>query len=48
MTLAPFADASGWIVFQVSADVRPVAVVWTAAPGLLLRIPLPLPGKNIS
>ena len=48
MTLAPFADASGWIVFQVSADLRPVAVVWTAAPGLLLRIPLPPPGKNIS
>lgn len=41
ITLAPFADASGWIIFRVSADARPVAVVWTAAPGLVLRIPLP-------
>jgi hypothetical protein len=47
MTLAPFADASGWIFFQVRADARPVAVVWTAAPGLILRIPLPSPGKDI-
>lgn len=46
MTLAPFADASGWIVFQVSADARPVAVVWTAAPGIILRIPLPALGKG--
>ena len=45
MTLATFEDASGWIVFRVPAASRPVAVVWIAAPGLELRIPMPAPVK---
>jgi hypothetical protein len=45
MTLATFEDASGWIVFRVPAASRPVAVVWVAAPGLELRIPVPAPVK---
>ena len=45
MTLATFEDASGWIVFRVPAASKPVAVVWLAAPGLELRIPLPEPTK---
>jgi hypothetical protein len=47
LTLAPLEDATGWIVFRVPADARPVAVVWTAAPGLALRIPLPAPPKSV-
>ncbi|HYO47247.1 MAG TPA: hypothetical protein VEY33_11230 [Gemmatimonadota bacterium] len=47
MTLAPLEDATGWIVFQVPADARLVAVVWIAAPGLALRIPLPAPSKSV-
>lgn len=45
MTLATFEDESGWIVFRVPAGARSVAVVWLAAPGLALRIPLPEAGK---
>jgi hypothetical protein len=46
MTLAPFEGANGWIVFRVPAAARPLAIVWTAAPGLALRIPLPAHGKD--
>jgi len=45
MTLDPSADAFGWIVFRVPAGAKPVAVVWSPAPGLVLRIPLPAPPK---
>lgn len=44
--LGPFEDAVGWIIFRIPADARAVAVVWIAAPGLALRVPLPtLPSK---
>ena len=41
MRLASFEGANGWAFFRIAAGVRPVAVVWLAAPGLPLRIPLP-------
>ena len=44
-TLEPLADARGWVMFRVGAESRPIALVWLAAPGLALRIPLPLPQK---
>jgi hypothetical protein len=40
IALAASEDAFGWIVFRVAAGAVPVAVVWTPAPGLALRIPL--------
>lgn len=46
ITLAPFEGANGWIVFRVPADAQVSAIVWTAAPGLALRIPLPANGKG--
>ena len=41
VTLAPFEDAVGWIIFRIPADAHAVAVVWIAAPGLALRVPIP-------
>lgn len=46
LVLAPLEDAAGWIIFRVPADARAVAVVWIAAPGLALRLPLPRPVKS--
>jgi hypothetical protein len=45
-TLAPLEDAAGWVVFRLPADARAVAIVWIAAPGLALRLPLPGPVKS--
>ena len=43
--LGPAEDRFGWIVFRVPAAAEPIAVVWTPAPGLALRIALPGPVK---
>ena len=45
MTLASLEGVNGWVFFQIAAGARPVAVVWMAAPGLPLRIPLPAEQK---
>lgn len=47
MTLETFADESGFVVFRVPAGARSVAVVWLAAPGIALRIPLPVAVKDV-
>ena len=46
LTLAAFEDESGFVVFRVPAGSRPVALVWLAAPGVALRIPLPEARKD--
>lgn len=45
MTLGTAEDVFGWTVFRVPIGADPVAVVWTPAPGVALRIPLPDPIK---